>query len=135
MINSVILSIPGVGPATGAIILGEIGDIDRFSNPKKLVAIAGIDLTVMHSGNYTGSHNRLSKRISPFLRRAIWMSAVVACRHDPVFKAFWEKKRAEGKAHGTAVGAVARKLTNTIHTVIKTDKPFEIRTNMDLPEV
>jgi transposase len=133
-INSVILSIPGVGPATGAIILGEIGDIDRFSNPKKLVAFAGIDPTVMQSGNYTGSHNRLSKRGSPFLRRAIWMSAVVACRHDPVFKAFYEKKRAEGKAHGTAIGAVARKLTYTIHAVLKANKPYEILMNQDSPE-
>lgn len=133
-INSVILSIPGVGPATGAIILGEIGDINRFSNPKKLVAFAGIDPTVMQSGNYSGTHNRLSKRGSPFLRRAIWMSAVVACRHDPVFKAFYEKKRAEGKAHGTAVGAVARKLTYTIHAVLKANKPYEIRMNMDSPE-
>lgn len=133
-INSVILSIPGVGPATGAIILGEIGDINRFSNPKKLVAFAGIDPTVMQSGNYTGTHNRLSKRGSPFLRRAIWMSAVIAMRVDPVFKAFYEKKRAEGKAHGTAVGAVARKLTYTIHAVLKADKPYEIRMNVDLPE-
>lgn len=133
-INSVILSIPGVGPATGAIILGEIGDINRFANPKKLVAFAGIDPTVMQSGNYTGTHNRLSKRGSPFLRRAIWMSAVVACRHDPVFKAFYEKKRAEGKAHGTAIGAVARKLTYTIHAVLKANKPYEIRMNQDSPE-
>jgi transposase len=132
-INSVILSIPGVSPATGAIILGEIGDINRFSNPKKLVAFAGIDPTVMQSGNYTGTHNRLSKRGSPFLRRAIWMSAVVACRHDPVFKAFYEKKRAEGKAHGTAIGAVARKLTYTIHAVLKANKPYEIRMNQDSP--
>ncbi len=44
-LNSVILTIPGVGPATGAIILGEIGDIHRFSNPKNLVAFAGIDPT------------------------------------------------------------------------------------------
>ena len=130
-LNSVILTIPGVGPATGAIILGEIGDINRFANPKKLVAFAGIDPTVMQSGNYTGTHNRLSKRGSPYLRRAIWMSAVVASRHDPVFKAFYEKKRAEGKAHGTAIGAVARKLTYTIHAVLKANKPYEIRMNPD----
>ena len=134
-LNSVILSIPGVGPATGAIILGEIGDINRFSNPKKLVAFAGIDPTVQQSGNYTGTHNRLSKRGSSFLRRAIWMSAVVAYRHDPVFKSFYEKKRAEGKSHGTAIGAVARKLSYTIHAVLKANKPYEIRMNGDSPEL
>lgn len=91
--NSVILSIPGVGPATGAIILGEIGDINRFDNPKKLVAVAGIDPTVMQSGNFSGSHNRFSKRGSPHLRKAIWLAAVAAARFDPIFKEFYEKKR------------------------------------------
>lgn len=126
-INSVIMTIPGVGPATGAIILGEIGDINRFANPKKLVAFCGLDPTVMQSGTYTGTRNRISKRGSPYLRRAIWMSAFVASRNDPVFRAFYEKKRAEGKSHGTAIGAVARKLTYTIHAVLKANKPYEIR--------
>jgi transposase len=130
-INTVILSIPGVGPAIGAVILGEIGDINRFDNPKKLVSFAGIDPTVMQSGNYTGAHNRLSKRGSPFLRRAIWMAAVTASRVDPVFKAFYEKKRSEGKTHGTALGAVARKLTYTIHAVLKANQPYEVRLNPD----
>ncbi len=112
-LNSVILTIPGFGPSTGAIILGEIGDIRRFDNPKKLVAFAGIDPTMMQSGNFTGTNNRLSKKGSPYLRRAVWMSAVIASRCDPVFKAFYDKKRAEGKAHGTASGAVARKLLET----------------------
>lgn len=126
-INSVIQTIPGVGPATGAIILGEIGDINRFSNPKKLVAYAGIDPTMMQSGNFTGTHNRLSKKGSPYLRRAVWMAAVVASRHDPVFKAFYDKKRAEGKSHGTAIGATSRKLLYTIYAVLKANKPYEVR--------
>lgn len=126
-LNSVIQTIPGIGPATGAIILGEIGDISRFPTPKKLVAYAGIDPTMMQSGNFTGSHNRLSKKGSPYLRRAVWMAAVSASRHDPVFKAFYEKKRSEGKSHGTAVGATARKLLYTIHAVLKANKPYEVR--------
>lgn len=126
-LNSVIQTIPGVGPATGAIILGEIGDINRFSNPKKLVAFAGIDPTAYQSGNFSGTNNRLSKKGSPYLRRAVWMAAVVASRTDPVFKAFYEKKRREGKAHGTAIGAVARKLLYTIYAVLKTNKPYEVR--------
>lgn len=128
-LNSVILTIPGVGPSTGAIILGEIGDINRFSNPRKLVAFAGIDPTAFQSGNFTGQHNRLSKKGSPYLRRAVWMSAVVASRCDPVFKAFYEKKRNEGKAHGTAIGAVARKLLYTIHAILKANRPYEVRPN------
>lgn len=126
-INSVIQTIPGVGAATGAMILAEIGDINRFSTPKKLVAFAGMDPTMMQSGKFTGQHNRLSKKGSPYLRRAVWMAAVSASRHDPVFKAFYEKKRSEGKSHGTAIGAVSRKLLYTIHAVLKANKPYEVR--------
>ena len=126
-INSVILTIPGVGPTTGAIILGEIGYISRFSNPKKLVAYAGIDPTMYQSGNFNGQHNRLSKKGSPYLRRAVWMSALIAYRFDPVFRAYYEKKRAEGKSHGTALGAVSRKLLYTIYAVLKENKPYVVQ--------
>ena len=54
------------------------------------------------------------------------MSAVVAAQYDPVFKAFYEKKK-EGKAYGTAIGAVARKLAWTVYSVLKTGKPYEVR--------
>ena len=123
----VVLSIPGVGPALGAMIVSEIGDITRFSNPKKLVAFAGIDPSVQQSGNFVGTRNRMSKRGSPHLRDAIWLAGTVAARTDPVFKAYYEKKRSEGKAYGTAMGAVARKLTYTIHAVLMANKPYEVR--------
>lgn len=126
-LNSVIMTVPGVGPVTGATILGEIGDINRFSNPKKLVAFAGIDPTSYQSGNFTGNNNRMSKKGSPYLRRAVWMAAVKAAQHDPVFKAYYEKKRSEGKSHGTTLGAVSRKLLYTIHAVLKANKPYEVR--------
>lgn len=125
-ISPVILTIPGIGPSTAAIIVAEIGDISRFENPNKLVAFAGIDPTVKQSGSYAGTHNRLSKRGSPYLRRAIWMAAVVAARHAPILCAFYEKKRNEGKAHGTAIGAVARKLTYTIYAILKENRPYEV---------
>ena len=69
---------PGLGPVLAAIVLGEIGDISRFSAPEKLVAYAGIDPSVRQSGNFSGNQNHMSKRGSPFLRRAIWLAAFVA---------------------------------------------------------
>lgn len=52
------------------------------------------------------NNNRMSKKGSPYLRRAVWMAAVFASRWDPVFKAFYDKKRSEGKSHGTETSAV-----------------------------
>jgi len=123
-LNTCITTCPGVGNVLGATILGEIGDISRFPVPKKLVAFVGIDPSVRQSGEFTGSENRMSKRGSPHLRRAIWLAAMVAAFHDPVLSAFYQKKRSEGKHHSTAIGAVARKLTLIIFAVLRDNRPY-----------
>lgn len=65
-----ITTIQGIGPRTGAAILGEIGDVRRFDHPDKLVAYAGIDATVHQTGQFTGTRMRMSKRGSPETPRA-----------------------------------------------------------------
>ncbi|SFC47860.1 Transposase [Alkalibacterium subtropicum] len=126
-IDSVIETIPGIGPINGATILGEIGDINKFSSPAKLVAFAGIDASVSQSGEFEGTHNVMSKRGSPYLRKALFSAALVASRHDPVFKAFYEKKISDGKHHLTALGAVSRKLCYVIYAILKKNEPYEVR--------
>lgn len=122
--DTCITTCPGIGNVLGAVILGEIGNISRFPEPKKLVAFVGIDPSVNQSGQFTGTQNRISKRGSPHLRRAVWMAASVAAFHDPVLSAFYEKKRKEGKPHNVAIGAVARKLTLIIYAVLRDNKPY-----------
>lgn len=123
-IDSPITTIPGIGNINAAVILGEIGDISRFQNASKLAAYAGIDASVSQSGEYQSTNNKMSKRGSPYLRKALFQAALIAAFHDPVFSAFYQKKRAEGKHHLTAVGAVARKLCNTVFAVLKNNSPY-----------
>jgi transposase len=122
-----ITSIPGVGPVTGAAILAEIGDIHRFEAPEKLVAYAGIDATVYQSGDFEAAEAHISKRGSPFLRLAIWQAATMTAIYDPQLKAYYQQKKAEGKHHGVAIGAVARKLLARIYIILKENRPYEIR--------
>ena len=79
--------------------LREIGDATRFSVPAKLVAYAGLDASVKQSGNFEGSQMHMSKRGSPYLRRAIFMAASVACHHDLALSAYYQKLKARGKHH------------------------------------
>lgn len=123
-LDTPIETIPGIGPVLGGIIISEIGDISRFKNASKLVAFAGIDPTIKQSGEFLGTKNKMSKRGSPYLRRAIWLAATVASFNDPVLSAYYNKKRNEGKHHFTAVGAVARKLLYIIHAVLRNNKPY-----------
>src|SRR5690606_17833813 len=66
----IIKSIPGIGEKIAATIISEIGEIDRFNHPKKLVAFAGVDPSVFESGRFKASINRITKRGSSRLRHA-----------------------------------------------------------------
>ena len=123
-LDSPITTITGIGNVTGAAIISEIGDISKFDNPRKLVAFAGLDATVTQSGEFEASHNVMSKRGSPYLRKAIFQAALIASFHDPVLSVYYQKKKAEGKHHLTCVGAVARKMCNIIYAVLKNNQPY-----------
>jgi transposase len=120
-------SIVGIGPVTAATILGEIGDIQRFDSLEKLVGYTGIDARVYQSGQFTGSEMHMSKRGSPYLRRAVWLAANIARQHDLELQAYYERKRAEGKHHNTVIGALCRKLLARIFVVLKEQRPYEVR--------
>jgi len=122
-----ITSIPGIGPVTGAAILAEIGDIQRFESVDKLVAYAGIDPSVYQTGQFEASETHMSKRGSPYLRHALWLAATAALLHDPSLKEYYQKKRNEGKHHGTALGAVCHKLLARIFVVLKEQRAYVIR--------
>lgn len=123
--GSYITTIPGIGETLGAIILSEIGDIHRFEAPNKLVAFAGLDVRVTQSGEFTATRQKISKRGSPYLRRAIWLAASRAAFCDPILSEYYQSLRARGKHHLTAVGAVSRKLCNTIYIILKEDRPWQ----------
>jgi transposase len=123
-LDSPITTVPGIGPVLGAVILSEIGDISRFANPAKLVAYAGIDASVSQSGDFESTRNVMSKRGSPYLRKALFQAALVAYNNDPALNAFYNKKRAEGKHHLTCIGAVSRKLCYIIYAVLKENRVY-----------
>ena len=118
-------TIPGIGMIAAATILAEIGDINRFKSSSALVAFAGIDPTVRQSGEFSSTHNHMSKRGSPYLRHAIFLAATTCSFHNSPLNAYYKKKREQGKHHLTATGAVARKLTTVIYAVLRDGKPYE----------
>ena len=121
---SVITTISGVGPTLGSIIVSEIGDIERFETSSKLVAYAGLDASVKQSGEFNSSHNKISKRGSPYLRRALWMAAFMSLQCDPALYDYYSRLRARGKSHRLATTAVARKLCIIVWAIMKSKKPY-----------
>ena len=126
-LDSPVTSIPGIGPVYGAVILSELGNIHRFPSAKQIVSFAGLDAQIKESGEFTGTQTHISKRGSPYLRRAIWGAAFVASWSDPQLKDYYEHLRARGKPHRVAVGAVARKLCDIIFAILSENRPYEVR--------
>ena len=125
-------SIPGIGQTLAPIFVGEIGSIKRFQNPKKLSAYAGLDPRVKQSGISLKSNTHITKRGSPFLRRAAFIAASVAQRCDQEMKSYYEKKRSEGKRYREATIANARHILNRIYAVWKRGTPYVKKHNIQL---
>ena len=119
--DSVIMSIPGIGYINGGMILGEIGNISRFSCPKKLLAYAGLDPSVYQSGNFQAKKTRMSKRGSKTLRYALINAAHNVVKNNSTFKAYYDAKIAGGRSHYNALGHCAGKLVRIIFKMM-TDK-------------
>jgi len=125
-INSPILTIPGIGYTLGAIIISEIGDISKSSNPSKLLAFAGLDPSVKQSGNFNATNTRISKRGSKYLRYAIHQAASLIIWNNEQLNKYYTMKRAEGKSYRNAIGHVSGKLVKIIYKVLSDNIPFKL---------
>ena len=124
--DSVIMTIPGIGYINGGMILGEIGDIHRFSSPSKLLAFAGLDPSVYQSGNYSARRTRMSKRGSKVLRYALVNAAHNVVKNNATFRAYYDAKMAEGRTHYNALGHCAGKLVRVIWKMLTDEVEFNL---------
>lgn len=120
-----ITTIPGVSITTGAQIVAEIGDVKRFKNAASIVKYAGLNSGVDESGKFSAEGVPITKQGSPYLRRSLWLAANRARQFDPRLKAFYDKKRREGKPHRVAVTACARKLCHVVYAVMRDGEPYD----------
>ncbi|MFY0759989.1 IS110 family transposase [Metabacillus dongyingensis] len=134
----IIQSIPGIGEKIAATIISEIGEIERFSAPQKLVAYAGVDPSVFESGKFRATMNRITKRGSSRLRQALFMAvkcAIRDCRRQKTsdeiiprnkrLRAFYDKKREEGKPYKVAIIACVNKLLRWIFAMLTNKVAFQ----------
>ena len=122
----IIQSIPGIGEKIAATIISEIGEIERFNHPKKLVAFSGVDPSVHSSGKFTATINRITKRGSSRLRHALYMAVLCGIRgsRNKKLKEFYDRKREEGKPFKVAMIACTNKLIHWIYALLKRKETF-----------
>jgi transposase len=124
-----ILTVPGIGPITAGLIIGEVGNINRFKSSSALLAYAGLDPIVYESGQFKAKNVSISKRGSKYLRTAVFTSTRVACINPKVkenkFKTKYTKKRLEGKHHNSAICSVSKNMINVIYQLLKTGEEYQ----------
>lgn len=119
-----ICTIPGVGLLTAASVLGETNGFDLIRNKRQLTSYAGLDIKEKQSGTSVKGKPRISKKGNKYLRKAMYMPALSAIRHDERFKAVYARLVSKHGIKMKAAVAVQRKLLELIHTLYKTQKPY-----------
>ena len=115
-LNPPILTIPGVGELTAAVILSEYGDISRFKGPEQMLSFAGLEPGYYQSG-LSEHQGHMVKHGSSHLRYALMNACLPLITFEPIFAEYYAKKRAEGKPHRVALTHVAKKLLRVIYTL------------------
>ena len=120
--GQVLVTLPGIGPRTGARILAEIGDGTRFANGSKLASYAGLAPVTRQSGTSIRGESQ-SRRGNHRLKNAMFLAAFASLR-SAESKAFYDRKRAEGKKHNAAVICLARRRCDVILAMLRNLEPY-----------
>ncbi len=124
--DCVIMTIPGIGYINRGMILGEIGDIHRFSSPNKLLAYASLSPLVYQSGNFQTKKTRMSKHGFKVLRYVLVNAAHNVVKNNATFKAYYNGKMAESRTHYNTLGHCAGKLVIIIWEMMTDNVNFNL---------
>lgn len=118
-------SIPGLGERTIAVLLAFYVDPKRFSNARQAAAFGGLDPRQHESGSSVKAKPHLSKVGHAFLRKALYMPAMVTLYKTAWGSRFRARLAAAGKSPMVIIGAMMRKLVHVAYGVLKSGKPFD----------
>lgn len=122
-LSKVLTSIPGIGVRTGARILLEVGDGSSFPTSGHLAAYAGLAPVTRRSGtSIRGEHP--SRGGNKQLKRAFFLAAFAALS-DPTSRAYYDRKRAQGKKHNAALICLARRRIDVLHAMLRTGTLYQ----------
>ena len=121
---NILRTFPGIGGVAGATLLSEIGDIERFGKESNLSAYCGVSPVIWQSG--TGrTRTKRRKRYSRTLKGILYFIALSQIRINPESKAYYWRKRKEGKTHWQAMNALSRQLIKIIYYMLKNMEPYQ----------
>jgi transposase len=121
-LHKVLTSLPGVGVRTAARILTEVVGKD-FKDAAHLASYAGIAPVTRRSGtSIRGEH--APRGGNKRLKRALFLSAFASLHHPPS-RAYYDRKRAQGKRHNQAIIALARRRCDVLFAMLRDGTLYE----------
>jgi transposase len=120
--EDLLASVPGVGPTIARTLIAELPELGRL-NRKEIAALAGLAPFTRQSGQWKGKSFIGGGRTA--VRTVLFMGALVAKRHNPVLKAFFDRLVAAGKPKMVALIAVARKLLTILNAILRDNRPWQ----------
>ena len=120
--EDLLASVPGVGAIIARTMIAELPELGRLDR-KQIAALAGLAPFTRQSGQWRGRSFIGGGRKA--VRTALFMGAMVAKKHNPVLKAFFERLVAAGKPKMVALIAVARKLLTILNAMIRDNRPWQ----------
>lgn len=119
--DDLLQTVPGVGPVVSRTLLAELPELGLLGR-KQIAALVGVAPMNRDSGKYRGQRTIVGGRAS--VRHALFISALVASRHNPVIRAYYQRLLATGKAKKVALVACTRKLLITLNAMVRTQSPW-----------
>lgn len=116
-------SVPGIGPVVSRTLLGELPELGRLSH-KQIAALVGVAPLARDSGTLHGKRIVWGGRAP--VRSALYMGALVASRHNPVIRTFYQRLRAAGKPRKVALTACMRKLLVILNAMARDNAPWRV---------
>ena len=120
----ILASLPGMGPILGSEFLVAAGDLGAFSSADQLAAYAGLVPAARDSGKRTGNDRRM-RGGNKVLKRVFYQSAFASLRSSSESRAFYDRKRREGKRHTQALIALARRRVNVVWAMLRDGTTFQ----------
>lgn len=115
----------GIGTASAIAILGELCVLPETMKANQVSRYAGLNVRVNQSGTSVNTPGQLSKAGNTYLRSALYMPSMVAIRHDPRAKAFYQALVARGKKKKQALCAVMRKYLTGLWACLQHNTDFD----------
>ena len=117
--SEILTSMPGFGPVLAATFLAQIGgNLESFDSVDRLACVAGLAPVPRDSGRISGNLHR-PRRFNRRLMRTCYLAALSSLKNSPASRAFYDRKRAEGKSHKQALIALARRRINVIWAMLR----------------